>query len=92
MSQSRRRSSSPRRPSFVCPEQQKSYELCSSSHMQTTSPHQWKSEQVREYGRSLGVHEEGMVCRPCRQDASRVVANPSYTPRWEKHRRECKLQ
>ncbi len=45
-----------------------------------SSPQEWKSEQAREFVRSAGVHEDGIVCRPCRKDVSRVVADPSYLP------------
>ena len=33
---------------------------------------------------SLNVSTESLVCRPCRDDITRVLANPAYIPRWKK--------
>ena len=54
-----------------------------------SSPKQWDSSQAREFVKSLGVHEDGVVCRPCRKDVSRTVADPSHIPRWDKTRSKC---
>jgi len=88
MNQSQRRSSQ-RRLSFVTQEQQRPCELCRNSHPEISSPQQWKSEQARELVKSLGVGEKGTVCRPCRQDVTRMAANPSHIPRWDKIRDQC---
>lgn len=70
-------------------EQQRPCELCRNSHPEISSPQQWKSEQARELVKSLGVGEKGTVCRPCRQDVTRMAANPSHIPRWDKIRDQC---
>ena len=46
---------------------------------------------VRELVGSLGASPDSLVCRPCRQDATRVVSFPSYTPRWEKKSCTCHI-
>ena len=51
-----------------------------------SSPSQWKSEQARTLATSLQVPIHSLVCRPCRQDVSRVIADHSYVPRWRKER------
>ena len=51
-----------------------------------SSPSQWKSEQARALVTSLQVPIHSLVCRPCRQDVSRVIADHSYVPRWRKER------
>ena len=66
-------------PSQVC-------RLCSGEHSHLSSPQQWTNEQACELVRSLGVSPEGLVCRPCRQDVTRVLGSSSYIPRWEKSR------
>ena len=33
---------------------------------------------------------DSLVCRPCRQDVTCAVANPSHTPGWERGRTNCK--
>ena len=33
---------------------------------------------------SMGRSADCLVCRPCRQDITRVVGDPCYTPRWER--------
>ena len=37
---------------------------------------------------SLNVSTDSQVCRPCRDDVTRVLANPAYIPRWRKERVE----
>lgn len=79
MSQRRGRRSSPRRVLFPAQEH-KSCELCHGCHTHTSSPNQWNSSQAREFEKSLGVCEDGVVCRPCRKDVSKTVADPSHIP------------
>ena len=59
---------------------------CSGKHSHMSSPQQWTNEQTRGLMQSLGVSPEGLVCRPCRQDVTRVLGSSSHTPRWEKNR------
>ena len=88
MSQHRGRRSSPRRVLFPAQEH-KSCELCHGCHTHTSSPNQWNSSQAREFVKLLGVCEDGVVCRPCRKDVSKTVADPSHIPRWNKTRSNC---
>ena len=88
MSQRRGRRSSPRRVLFPTQEH-KSCELCHGCHTHTSSPNQWNSSQAHEFVKSLGVCEDGVVCRPCRKDVSKTVADPSHIPRWNKTRSNC---
>ena len=37
---------------------------------------------------SLKHSADSLVCRPCRDDIARVLANPAYIPRWRKERVE----
>ena len=39
-----------------------------------SSPVQWKNIKVWELVSSLGASPDNLVCRPCRQDATRVVS------------------
>ena len=75
MSQTGRRSSQRQLsfPSQVC-------RLCSGEHNHISSPQQWTNEQACELVRSLGVSFQGLVCRPCRQDVTRVLGSSSYIP------------
>ncbi len=58
--------------------------LCNGQHRQLSSPHEWKSERARAYMQSIQVPRDSLVCRPCRDDVTRVLANSKYVPRWEK--------
>jgi hypothetical protein len=37
-----------------------------------------------KYVLSLNLSAESLVCRPCRDDVTRVLSNPSHVPRWRK--------
>ena len=39
---------------------------------------------------SMGMSADSLVCHPCRQDLTRVVADPSHAPRWERGRTNSK--
>ena len=45
---------------------------------------------ARRYVLSMVMSSDSLVCRPCRQDVTRVVADPSHTPRWERGRTNSK--
>ena len=59
-------------------------ELCKRCHSLISSPREWKNEQAVTYVFSLNLTPNSRVCRPCRDDVTRVVAYPFYVPRWEK--------
>ena len=56
--------------------------LCQGSHTHISSPREWKNVQAQRYVLSIGMSADSLVCRPCRQDVTRVVTDPGHTPRW----------
>ena len=47
-------------------------------------------EFCRELALTLGITEQSLVCRPCRNDIARLRKDPCHCPRWEKERiSEC---
>ena len=61
---------------------------CHNSHL--SSPASWRNEQARSHVLSLQVPPDSLVCRPCRHDVTRVLANPCYVPRWRKGKTSAK--
>ena len=64
--------------------------LCQSHHSLVLSPVDWKNEQACMYVLSLKVSSDSLVRKPCRDDITRVLANPCYVPRWEKGKASSK--
>ena len=64
--------------------------LCGSSHSHTSSPGEWKNVEAKKYILSLGISANSQVCRPCRQDTTRALADSAYIPRWEKGKEASK--
>ena len=61
--------------------------LCHGHHCHKSSPADWKSEEARKYVLSLDcVAPESPVCRLCRDDVTRALANSHYIPRWRKYK------
>lgn len=58
--------------------------LCQNSHSHMSTPSAWKNEQARKLVLSLQVSLESLVCRPCRDDITRMLSNSHYIPRWKK--------
>ena len=58
--------------------------LCRSHHHQLSTPSQLRNEDVRRFVISLQVQSDEVICKPCKDDSTRVVANPSHIPRWMK--------
>lgn len=58
------------------PEQMSCF-LCKQQH--TNSPSQWK-----KYVLSINAPQDAIICKACRQDISRFLADSSITPRWLK--------
>ena len=58
--------------------------LCQCHHGYLSSPAEWKNEQAQAYVLSLNVSSASPVCRPCRHDVTRALANPCFIPRWRK--------
>ena len=46
--------------------------------------HTWQNIQARDVVADYGITLNDIVCRPCRDDIRRIIANPSHSPRWEK--------
>ena len=60
--------------------------LCGKKHCQLSLLLSWKSESAQLLVRSLQVDVESYVCRPCRDDITRLLHNPDHKPRWAKER------
>ena len=58
--------------------------LCKGHHRLLSSPAEWRSEDARAYVLALQVSLKTLVCRPCRDDVTRVLANPRHISRWSK--------
>lgn len=66
--------------------------LCQSKHTHMTAPSSWKDERAKSLARELNITADGIVCRACRDDISRVVKDPGHTPRWEeKEQMNCSM-
>ena len=64
-------------------------DVCRGHHSHITSPKEWKNQDAQKYVVfSLKHSADSLVCRPCRDDIARVLANPAYIPRWRKERVE----
>ena len=64
-------------PALVCA-------LCKETHQYTSTVHSWQSTQAQSVVSEYGITQNDTVCRPCRDDIRRVVANPDLKPRWRK--------
>ena len=58
--------------------------LLDSTSIGSLSPAEWKNEQAQTYVLSLNVSSAFLICRPCRHDITRALANPCFIPRWRK--------
>ena len=58
--------------------------LCLNNHSHKSAPRDWKNQHARNYVLSLNVSVDSQVCRPCRDDVTRVLADTTYIPRWRK--------
>ena len=58
--------------------------LCSGYHTSLYEPQTWRNEQAQQIAKSLHIWPDKRVCRPCKDDITRLVKNPSHTPRWGK--------
>ena len=59
-------------------------EFCHGHHLQLSAPTQWRNEEARKYVTSMQVQSDALICKPCKDDVTRVLANPSLIPRWRK--------
>ena len=64
----------------------RSCELCGCWHTQMSSPSHWRNERAHELAASFQVNKDSLVCRPCRQDVSRMLTDHTYVPRWREKR------
>ncbi len=58
--------------------------LCLGHHSRFSTPANWKCEDARTLALSLKVTSDSLVCSACRKDVTRVLADNTYKPRWEK--------
>ena len=58
--------------------------LCQDHHTHVSSPKDWKNVDARRYLQSRGMSLDTAICRPCRQDVTRALADLTHVPRWEK--------
>ena len=66
--------------------------LCNQLHTQLSSPNSWKNNSCQQLAQSLNISGHSLVCRPCRNDITRLTTDPSHCPRWEKCRvSECTI-
>ena len=86
-----KRASSRRQLSFSEQDRNLICELCHCYNSQLSSPSAWKDEQARTYVLSLKVPLACGICRPCRDDVTRILANPSHVPRWKKGKSSSKI-
>ena len=62
--------------------------LCQGHHAQMSEPRTWKSEQAQLTARTLNIETSQIVCRPCRDDITRLAKNP----RWIRKLSVCSMQ
>lgn len=64
--------------------------LCLGQHRQCSTPASWKAEEARTLTLALNISVDDPVCSACRKDITRVLADSTYTPRWEKvQKKQC---
>ncbi len=64
--------------------------LCLGRHRVFSTPAKWKSEEARTLAFSLKVAPDSLVCSASRKDITRVLADSTYKPRWEKLKESSK--
>ena len=64
--------------------QQPAAEVCALCKVHMSHPLAWKNEKAREFISEQRIQQHQKICRPCRDDINRVIANPAFKPRWEK--------
>ena len=64
--------------------------LCKASHKCMSKVQSWQNAQACELVSKLGITLDDIICRPCRDDIRRVLANCSYIPRWGKRNKLTK--
>ena len=61
-----------------------SCKLCGKQHQHMSTPAQWRNKKAQELATALYVSNDHCICQPCRQDITKLLSSPSYTPRWGK--------
>ena len=64
--------------------------LCKSQHSRMSNVQTWQNSQATLYIQTLGIALDSLICRPCRDDVRRVLADPSHVPRWSKRKERSK--
>ena len=86
---SRRRLTFGEEPGDRC-ERPRVCKLCSECRILMTTPGQWTNEAARNLVTSWQVTLDSLICKPCRDDVSKCLQNPSFTPRWRKRKEKQK--
>ena len=63
--------------------------LCLNHHPHMSQPRTWKSQQAQLIALSLQIELDKPICRPCRDDISRLLKDQNHQPRWKK---QAKIQ
>jgi len=79
-----KRTSSRRQLSFSGGDKDSICQLCQCYSSQLSSQCAWRSDQACSYVLSLQVPSACLICRPCRDDVTRVLANLCHVPRCRK--------
>jgi len=58
--------------------------LCHGHHPQRSAPTQWRNEEAHKYVTSMQVQSDALMCKPCKDDVTRILGNSSLIPRWRK--------
>ena len=45
---------------------------------------EWKNQHAKEFMLFTDISADSLVCRPCRHDVTRVLADTAYVPGWQK--------
>ena len=64
--------------------------LCNQVNCYLSTPSQWTNEKCRDYVTSVGVSLDSNICKPCRNDITKVLENENIVPRWQKATQICK--
>ena len=57
--------------------------VCHDPHHHASAPREWKNQHAMEFILSMEISADSLVCRPCRHDVTRVLADAAYVPRWQ---------
>ena len=59
-------------------------ELCSQPNLHMTTCGKLKDARARHFVLSQQLNLDSLICKPCRNDISKCLADPHHSPRWKK--------